>query len=1159
MSLKIILGRSGAGKSTYINKKICEAAKENIRERYFVIVPDQFTMQTQADMVKSSDANGIMNIEVLSFNRLAHRIFEETGGGKRPVLDDTGKNLILRKCSGDILEKIPYLSGNINKAGYIHEVKSAISEFMQYGITPDSIDELIAYADRSNRITLKNKLGDLAVIYSHFKEYIKEQYITTEEAMDILAEEIYKSKIIFDSNVIFDGFTGFTPVQNKVIAALLDVCKRVTVAITLDSSYLTNKVKEQELFAFTKKTYISIIELAKKKNCEIEEPILIPAGARFLNNATMNYLEQNLFTYPINPYGEACEGVYIDSCSGIDEEVNLLVRNIRKLVSEKNVLYRDIAVVSGNFSAYEKWIIEKCNEYDIPLYIDETKRIVLNPFVEYIKSSLLMIIRNFSYDAVLQYLRTGFTTLTMDEIDILENYLLGVGIKGMNMYNKPFTRKTALMREVEKESGENEALIIINDIRIKMMQELEPLLSEVNSQKKTLKISAYIKSIYNFITKTDANKKLLEYANRFMEEGEYSKALEYEQIYTHTCKMFEQMYELMCDVEVDLEEFYGILDAGFSEIRVGMIPQSVDRVIVGDLERTRLKPIKYLFFIGVNDGWVPKAGGKGGIISDMDREFLISEGAELSPSPRMQAYIGRFYLYSNITKPSDGLYMSYTAMDGDGNAMRPSYVVEMVKRILPNIKESREKSEQDIDINTKKEAGELLANMANIYAGGRASKKEKQMLFELIDFFDVDRKFLENIIKNAFFRYENQSLNERIAGILYGSRMYASISRMETYAKCAYSYFLQYGIGLKAREEYSISSADMGMIYHGVLEEFITLLSEKGLDWFSFSEDIAKELVNTAVENQVAIYNDAIFLENNKNQYIMGKMKQIMLRTVNTLAYQLRKSTFKPEAYEYRFQREQSLGELNLGLNEEEHLYLTGKIDRLDVSRQGERILVKVVDYKSGKKDFSLMGFYHGIQLQMVVYMNEAIKDIKKKNPEKDVIPGAILYYHIDNPFVEAEQGESIEGIEEKIRKELRTRGLVSENEEVIKNLDTSGNKASEVIPVSFNSSGDFSSSSEVMSEENMKLISEYADYKVLSIAKSIFSGNISLNPIEIKKSDKGILMNSCEYCDYKRICGFDKNMSGYNVTKFEKQEDDILLENMSKELKEHRESGIKR
>ncbi len=1191
MSLKFILGRSGSGKSTYINNAVCKVAYENPKSRYLVVVPDQFTMQTQADMVKASVSKGIMNIEVLSFNRLAHRVFEETGGGRCPVLDDTGKNLILRKCAGDVLEKIPYLSGNINKAGYIHEVKSAISEFMQYGIAPDNVSMLKKYAADSNRITLKNKLGDLEELYKYFTEYIKEQYITTEEAMDILAEEIYKSRIMNDSCVIFDGFTGFTPVQNKVIAALLDVCRQVIIAIPLDGSSLTEEVKEQELFAFTKKTYLSLVELAKERNCVIEEPLLLSAGARFSENLELKYLEKNIFQYPIVPYKDKCDRIYLDNCHDVNEEVGVLVRNIRKLVRDEGARYKDIAVVSGNLPAYEAWINEKCIEYDIPVYIDTTKGIVLNPFVEYIKSSLLMIRRDFSYDSVMQYLRTGFTALSMDEIDIFETYIVETGIKGISSYLKPFTRKTLAMREEERrdkgmdgvsgnaDEEENGAeasnnniaddgkgvlgtdvknnrvsLIYINNIRIKMMEELESLIKGGISRKGSIKISSYIKSIYNFIAKTGANAKLLEYGAEFKLAGDYAKALEYEQIYTHTCKMFEQMYQLIGEESMDLEEFCGILDAGFMEIRVGMIPQSADRIIVGDLERTRLKPVKYLFFIGLNDGWVPKAGAKGGLISDIDREFLINAGATLSPSPRMQTYIGRFYLYSNMAKPSEKLYLSYTAMDNEGAAMRPSYVVDMVERLFPGICGTRIENNKYYELNTKKEAGELVAALANKYAEGKANADEKHMLFNLSKGLKGDESFLEGIIRNAFFRYEKQSLDKRIAGILYGSRLYASISRMETYAKCAYSYFLQYGIGLKEREEYEIDASDMGMIYHGVLEEFVKLLEEHELDWFTFTEEEAGELINEAVERQAVIYTDAILFENDKNLYILDKMKQIMLRTVNTLAYQLRKGNFKPVAYEYSFRHEQSLGELNLGLNEEERLYLTGKIDRLDVSDRGEKILVKIVDYKSGKKDFSLMGFYHGVQLQMVVYMNEAVKDIQKKNPDKEVIPAAMLYYHINDPLVEAESKDTIENIEEKVLKELKTRGLVNASEDIISNLDVSGDKASDVIPVSIKSTGGFSAASEVMSEADMKLMSEYADYKVLSLAKDIFSGNIELNPIELKKSDKGVLMNSCEYCSYKRICGFDEHMPGYTLKKIEKQEDDILLENMAKELGKERD-----
>lgn len=1131
MSLQFILGPSGSGKSTYIFDQVITEMVRNPKQRYLVLVPDQFTMQTQSDLVKLSPNGGIMNAEVLSFSRLAHRVFEETGGGRVPVLDDTGKNLILRKCAVDVKDKIPYLAGKLDKAGYIHEVKSAISEFMQYGIDSKGMDELIATAKDANRRTLHGKLESLAVIYDYFKEYIKDRYITTEEAMDILAREVMKSEIVHDSIVILDGFTGFTPVQNKVIESLLMRAKHVFITLSLDGDALTNEVKEQDLFAFTTKSYLSLLKLAGNIDIPVMEPVILRDTVRFSKSPELKFLERNLYRYPVKAYGGDCKNITIDGCLNIAEEVDLLVSNIRSLI-KKGCKYRDIAVVTGNLSAYVSEIADRFNDYAIPVYIDETKGIVLNPFVEYIKCALQVILSDFNYESMMQYLRSGFVGLSLDEIDRLDNYIVSHGIRGKSAYMRLFTKA-------------DDDLDMLNDIRERIMYELEPLIDGGITKTSKLNAYTYVKSTFNFIDKNGAADKLDALALKFEGEADFARAKEYEQIYTYTCKLLEQVYDLVGDEIMSLEEYYGILEAGFSELQVGLLPQSVDRVIVGDMERTRLKPVKYLFFLGLNDGWVPKSGNKGGIISDSDREFLVNSGAELAPSPRQQMYIGRFYLYSNLTKPSDKLFLSYIAMNGEGQSMRASYVAGLIKEMFPNIKQTA----ADVSLpGTERELIRLMSDYMRKYADATITDVEQQMLYNIISIVPKE-EYMDILIKNAFYRYEKLSLDERIAGILYGARMYASISRMETYARCAYAYFLQYGLGLKEKQEYGIEAKDMGNIYHGVLEIFIDLLKEKNLSWNDVCDRDVEDLVNEAVEREAVLFTDAILFESNSNRYVLERMKSVMLRTVKTLAYQLKNSTFMPERYEYSFVREQSLGKINLGLNEEEKIYLKGKIDRLDVSRQDDKVLVKIVDYKSGNKDFSLMSFYHGLQLQMVVYMNEAVRAAKIKEPDKEVVPAALLYYHIDDPLVEADSTDSDETIEDKIVKELRTKGIVNDDSLVIDNLDTALNGASDVIPVKRNKNGSLSANSHAYSESDLRLMMEYADKKILSIASQMMDGDISLNPIEIMKTDRGVELSSCEYCNYKNVCGFDPHMPGNKVTVYEKQSDEDLLNAMRNEL----------
>lgn len=1143
MSLRFIIGPSGSGKSTYICEKTVKAAEDNPRQSYLVIVPDQFTMQTQMDFVKKSSAMGIMNIEVLSFLRLAHRVFEQTGGGNVPVLDDTGKNLILRRLASEAGDRIPYLAGKLNKPGFIHEVKSAISEFMQYEVDNEKLNKLIEYSEKGNKITLVRKLRDLSVLYGLFEGYIKDRYITTEEAMDVLAREIYKCHIVQDSIVIFDGFTGFTPIQNKVLDALMDVAKDIEITLTLEDigqygESPTGSVNESDLFALTGKTYMTLKKMADRKGIPVET-IYTQAGKRYVNSPELSFLERQLYRGMDTVYEGECRDIRIASYKTIRDDVRGLASGIDRLVKEDGACYRDIAVITGNLDAYAGDMEEILDDYGIPYYMDRNKGIIQNPFAEYVKSALDIIVSDYSYESVFRFLRTGFAGMSSEDTDILDNYVRAAGIKGMRAYLSPFYKTTRQMRTEGDAAQELERL---NDIRLRFTEGLKPVTDAGLRRNKKLTAAKMTEALYDFIRNNRCSEKLRAYSLEFDKEGDYTSSREYAQIYELTMKLLEQIHELIGEETMEPDEFLKLIEAGFDEIEVGTIPQSVDRVIIGDMERSRLKPVKYLFFLGLNDGWVPKDTGKGGLISDGDREFLNDCDIELSPSPRSKVYIDRFYLYCNLTKPSDKLFLSYVTMDDELRAVRPSDVIVQIESLFPSVVRQTVRFDDQISAACREvEVREAYAGYIRRFASGIATEDDMAGMRQAAEILKNDSRALKLMTDNAFYSYDRKTLSPYIAGLLYGSRLYTSISRLETFAGCAYSYFLKYGMGLKEREIYGIEATDMGSIYHGVLEIFNGLLKEKGMDWFDFDDETAEELIEKAVDIEAARYTDALLFENEQNRYIVDRMKKVMLKTVRTLAYQLKKGEFRPYDYEYEFEREVGTDITSLKVK--------GKIDRLDLDVKDDRVLIKVVDYKSGNKDFSLMSFYQGVQLQMVVYMNAAKEAVGREYPGREIRPAAMLYYHIDDPLIAVDKEESDEAISAKILKALRTKGLVDISEDIIHSLDTSDTPESDVIPVSRGKNG-HKSSSRVISEEGMRIITEYADKKLMELSERMAGGDIGTKPFEIRKSASNTEYDSCRYCEYAGVCGFDPHMPGYEKRIMYADSDDTLLDKMSEELK---------
>lgn len=1144
MALQIIVGGSGSGKSTYVCEQILKAGKDHPKKNYFVIVPDQFTMQTQMDFVNRSESGGIMNIDILSFSRLAHRIFEETGGNRKPVLDDTGKSLILRKIAGSIKDQVPVIGSNLNKQGYIHEVKSAISEFMQYGIGEAELDLMIDYA--KSRGALHYKLKDLQVLYRAFREYIRDNYITTEESMDILAKELRKSALIPGSVVVFDGFTGFTPIQENVIGVLLELCEQVIVTITTEKA---EEEKPQELFAFADKTIRRLEKLALAHGIEVLPIVAMKKKYRFEGREELAFLEKQLFRYPMISYeGENQHRVRISSHKDMQQEVRFLCRQIRRLIREQGCAYRDIAVIAGDLSAYESCIENEFAQYELPLFMDKTRGIDLNPFVEYLKSALTILTDHFSYEAVFHYLRSGLADFTMDEVDELENYVLEMGIRGKKAWTHAFAGRTQAMKKKEDAILDLER---INGLRERFLQQLDSLLygskkQEANAGSFTVK--ELVERLYAFVVENKIEEKLAAYGEFFVLKQEDARAKEYQQIYRLIMELLDQLMELIGQETMTIKEFADILDAGFDEIEVGTIPRSVDRIIVGDIERTRLKPVKYLFFLGVNDGNIPGKASKGGIISDIDREFLKGSEQELAPSPRDQMYIQKYYLYLNMTKPSEGLYLSYTGMDAQGAAIRPSYLIGMIKKLFPDCEWERDAKEEALCIGNSLEAKELFCLLLLKYADGTITEKERERFLQLLEFLgreEADKLLLTHWIENAYYEKKDAVISRGAASLLFGDTIISSISRMEKYASCAYSYFLQYGLSLQERQLYGFESKDMGTIFHGVMEHFSQKLAEHSYTWLDFPQEAGEAFVSEAMEEVCLGYTDALLYDNALNRYTMGKMEKILQKCVRNISYQIGKGRFVPKEYEVSFHVVESLQDMDLSLSEKDKMRLVGRIDRMDICEKEDRVYVKIVDYKSGDKNFDLAAFYHGTQLQLVVYMNEALRRTRENHPDKEAVSAAMLYYHMADPLVEGSAGISPEAINQKVREALRMKGIINSDGDILEALDTSKTQKSDCVPLDYDSKGGLRASVNAYDKEQMKLLSDYASYCLKSMGVKIKKGEIPLNPYQSGGAD------SCAYCAYKDVCGFDEKLPGHKKRNLDKDKDMDYLEKMKEVLTE--------
>ena len=819
------------------------------------------------------------------------------------------------------------------------------------------------------------------------------------------------------------------------------------------------------------------------------------------------------------------------------EEVHQTALYIRHLIREQGMTYRDIAVVIGDLEGYASYVETEFGQLEIPCFLDRTRGIVLNPMIEYIKSALQLYIKDFSYDTVFHFLRSGMADISREEIDELENYVIRTGARGYRTYSRLFTRRTEEMQGNAEgsEQAEEKTMERLNRIRQQFMDAVEIL--HMGSQEKA---GDYVSHLYDFLEQNQVQQKLLNYQQQFEKEGDLSRAREYAQIYRLVMDLLDQVYELLGEEEISRQEFADILEAGFGEITVGTIPQNVDRIVVGDMERTRLKQVKVLFFLGVNDGSIPKNASKGGIISDMDREFLIESGTEMAPSPRQQMYIQRLYLYLNMTKPSEQLYLSYAKVNSEGKGIRPSYLIDTVRKLFPAMSveypQNRSRLEQ---IEGRQEGARYLAEELREYVEGTLPEEERQDFYLMYRAYEADAAGRDLLTRAAFRRYRESGLSRIVARALYGQQLENSVSRLETYAACACRHFLQYGLSLQEREEFGFEASDMGTVYHAVLENFAGKLAESNLTWWDFTEDFAAKAVKESVEAYAATYGETVLYSSARNEYAITRMSRILTRTVLTLQKHLKQGSFQPDDYELSFRFAEDLDSIHVDLSEDEKMHLQGRIDRIDVSEDAEHVYVKVIDYKSGNRKFDLAALYYGLQLQLVVYMNAAMEMESRKHPDKEIVPAALLYYHIDDPTIETPVELTDEQINEQILAKLRMNGVVNSDPEVVERLDRYMQDKSVVIPVEKKKDGSFSARSGVLSREEMQLISSYVDAKIRSIGREILDGKIAANPYEKGNEE------ACTYCAYKKVCGFDGSIPGYEKRQLEALDKQALMQRM--------------
>ena len=650
------------------------------------------------------------------------------------------------------------------------------------------------------------------------------------------------------------------------------------------------------------------------------------------------------------------------------------------------------------------------------------------------------------------------------------------------------------------------------------MAGLQAIYAGFAGKKKT--VAEYSRCLYEFIVQSRVQEKLAVQELLFKQHGDRAMEKEYAQIYGIVMNLFDKMVSILGDEKVSAEEYRQLLETGMGQAKVALIPPGIDQVLVGDMERTRLKDIRALFFVGVNEGCIPKNTESGGILTEMDRDFLGGQGIELAPGPKELMNTQRFYLYLNLTKPSERLCLSYSMSNGKGEATGPAFLIRTVQTLFPKLKTERaEEPQNELElIETPNTAVEyFLSGLTD-----EEKRKDNPIFAELYSWYLNSPRYCtvtKKLIEAAFIRKPVDQISKSVAKALYGEVSPNGATRLERFSACAFAHFLKYGLEVQERAEYEFKAMDMGNVIHQALEDFAAEIHRRKLKWSELSDELRDAIADECLDKISADYGNTILQSSARNQYMIERTRRILRRTVWALQEQLRNGKFQPEGFEV------SIG--------------GGRIDRLDIMKTDDKVYVKIIDYKTGNTTFDLVSIYYGLQMQLVVYMDAAVKAEQRKYPNAEVKPAGIFYYNVKDPMLQKEMEDDLDRLDPEIFKKLKMNGLVLAEDEVISGLD----RTTVSLPMAYTSTGLFRKGSSIVSENEFALLDAYVKKKITDIREAILDGNAEVSPYEMGNR------NACTYCPYQGTCGFDRKIPGYEFRRLKQFADDEIWKAFAKEV----------
>lgn len=1098
--LRFILGRNGSGKTEYVRQMLSERLQAG-ETGLILVVPEQFSFETEREMLKRVGAQNMLHLEILSFSRLAHTVLSQTGRQSQPQITDGMRAVLMSLTLEALDDKINIFKKYKNRASLLSSLVTFSTELKQCAV---SAEELIKAGAALQKGVLKEKLSELSLITQMYNAAVAVRFSDDTDLLTLLTEEIYNSDYFDGKTVVFDTFAGFTKQERNVIEALLPRCKDVYITLCTEAS---SKVQNACVFDNINDEYRKLKSVAARVNVPVAKPILLHA-AKGKRPDSLVFLEAHLYNCRKPQFTGEISAISLTSASNRTEECDITARTIRRLLRTEGYRASEIAVLQRRKNTYDSALTASFRKYEIPFFEDKRRPVATQPLMLFVSSLLDILADGVTTESLLRCLKTELFGLSDEETAELENYVTVWGVDRADWY-ADFTENPNGFGSA-MQTRDAQKLQMLNDLRrraIEPILSLRQAFSEANGTEKS-------ELLYRFLRQNGVDSALHSLAQSLLSAGQPESAIQQDAVWTTLMHILDDLAGAAADRTVSAARYRELFSVLLENTDLGQIPEGLDTVCFGTADRVRIAPPRAVFLLGMNDGVFPENPPTDGVLNDTDRKTLHLLGLELTETAEVKAVDERFFVYYALTLARERVFVSWAMSDYKGGAMAESPAVSELRAMFPavSVKDSNTQSAED----RVESADSAFEALASVYNENTVLSKTLKIYFSKKEHYRARLNALENAVNGGEVTFQNPD----IAEALFHKDILLSASKTEGYYKCPFSYFCKFGLGLKPLKKAELDVAQSGTVIHYCLE---ILLSENDREALSqMSDSTLREKIAAVMARYTQENLGGSERKNARFSYLLVRLQESVFDVLKRLITEFSVSAFVPVAFELSVAPDGEIAPYRLPLPDGGSVRIIGSVDRVDTMQKDGKTYLRVIDYKSGGKEFKLSEVFSGLNMQMLIYLYAICENGAEKFGE--IVPAGVLYLPAKSIEDKLPRNAQPQDIADARLRNSRMHGIVLENTEAILGMDAavSGN----FVPVTVKKDGTYTGN--LLNVQEFAALKEKVDENLMNLGMLLHKGVIPVLP-----AVSGNQNLACTYCDYGAVCGFENGDETRQIVNF--------------------------